>query len=119
MQRVSLFLAVHLFPLVSFHTDSGEIITALLVKCFNVSRIRLGVYHIRHHLKELGGELLFSMVMHSIFFFQKSDSLVKINVFNKRVFRSFYFRIFTHEMISFVSLNGPGIIVATIKLQEL
>lgn len=30
-----------------------------------------------------------------------------------------YFRVFTHEMISFVSLNSAGIIVTIIKLQEL
>lgn len=29
------------------------------------------------------------------------------------------FRVFTHEMISFVSLNSAGIIVTIIKLQEL
>lgn len=56
------------FPSVSFHTDSGEIIVILLGKCFNVLRIRLGLYHRKHHLKELGGEILFSMMMYSTFF---------------------------------------------------
>lgn len=71
VERVSFFLAAHLFPLVSFHTDSGEIII-LPVKCFNMLRIHLGPYHRRHHLKDLGGEIVISMMMYSTF----SKSLV-------------------------------------------
>lgn len=78
------------FPVVSFHTDSGEVIRILLVKCLNDSRIHLGLYHRRHHLKELGDETLFSITMYSTSI-KKSDCLVKINVFNKLVF-SFVFQ---------------------------
>lgn len=65
---MSLFLTSHLFPLVSFHTDSGEVIIILLVKCFNASRIHLGLYPRRYHLKELGGKMLFSMMTYSTVF---------------------------------------------------
>lgn len=67
MQRVSLFCTAHLFPSASFHTDSGEIVVILLGKCFSVLRIHLGLYHRRHLLKELGGEILFSVMMYSTF----------------------------------------------------
>ena len=89
MQGMSLSLTAHLFPVVSFHTDSGEVIRILLVKSLSDSRIHLGLYHRRHHLKELGDEMLFSIMMFK--FYQKSDCLVKINVFNKLVF-SFVFQ---------------------------
>lgn len=44
---------------------------------------------------------------------------MKISVFNKLVFGSLDFRISTHEIISFVSLNCAGILVSVVKLQEL
>lgn len=48
------------FPLVSFHTDSGEIVAILLGKCFSALRIHLGPRQRRHHLKGLGGKVAFS-----------------------------------------------------------
>ena len=72
---MSLSLTAHLFPVVSFHTDSGEVIRILLVKSLSDSRIHLGLYHRRHHLKELGDEMLFSIMMFK--FYQKSKHKAK------------------------------------------